>query len=43
MVEAIHDTMSVLRARAHEARYESLRDLRDAAKDEVRKVVVGQD
>ena len=43
MVEAIHDTMSVLRARAHEARYESLTDLRDAAKDEVRKVVVGQD
>ena len=38
-----HDTTSILRARAHEARYENLRELRDAAKDEVRKVVVGQD
>ena len=42
-MEASHDTMSVLRARAHEARFESLRELRDAAKAEVRKVVVGQD
>src|SRR5260221_3634151 len=42
-MEATHDTMSVLRSRAHDARYEILRELRDAAKDEVRKVVVGQD
>jgi MoxR-like ATPase len=35
--------MSVLRSRAHDARYESLRHLRDAAQAEVRKVVVGQD
>jgi MoxR-like ATPase len=38
-----HDNLSVLRARAHEARFDSMRDLREAAKDEVRKVVVGQD
>jgi MoxR-like ATPase len=42
-VETTHDTMSVLRAKAHQARYENLRELRDAAKEEVRKVVVGQD
>ena len=42
-VETTHDTMSVLRARAHDARFDSLTSLRDAAKDEVRKVVVGQD
>ena len=42
-MEATHDTMSVLRARAHETRFDSLTSLRDAAKDEVRKVVVGQD
>ncbi len=42
-METTHDTMSVLRARAHEARFDSLTSLRDAAKDEVRKVVVGQD
>jgi MoxR-like ATPase len=42
-MEASHDTMSVLRARAHESKYENLRELRDAAKEEVRKVVVGQD
>ena len=42
-MEATHDTMSVLRARAHEARFDSLMSLRDAAKAEVRKVVVGQD
>jgi MoxR-like ATPase len=42
-MEATRDHLSVLRARAHEARYENLRELRDAAKDEVRKVVVGQD
>ncbi|HXY17418.1 MAG TPA: MoxR family ATPase [Gaiellaceae bacterium] len=39
----MHDTTSILRARAQEARYENLRELRDAAKEEVRKVVVGQD
>jgi len=38
-----YDNLSILRARAHEARFENLRDLRDAAKEEVRKVVVGQD
>ena len=38
-----HDTLGVLRSRANDTRYESLRDLRDAAKEEVRKVVVGQD
>jgi MoxR-like ATPase len=42
-METTHDTMSVLRARAHESRYENLRELRDASKNEVRKVVVGQD
>ena len=42
-MEVTHDTLGVLRSRGHDARYESLRDLRDAAKDEVRKVVVGQD
>ena len=35
--------LSILRARAHESRFESMRDLREAAKAEVRKVVVGQD
>ena len=38
-----HDNLSILRARAHEARFESMRDLREVAKSEVRKVVVGQD
>ena len=38
-----HDNLSILRARAHESRFESMRELREAAKDEVRKVVVGQD
>ena len=42
-MEVTHDTLSVLRSRGQDARYENLRDLRDAAKDEVRKVVVGQD
>jgi MoxR-like ATPase len=32
-----------LRARAHEARFDSMRELREAAKAEIRKVVVGQD
>ena len=40
---ASHDNLSILRARAHESRFESMRDLREAAKAEVRKVVVGQD
>jgi MoxR-like ATPase len=38
-----HDNLSILRARAHEARFDSMRELREVAKDEVRKVVVGQD
>ena len=38
-----HDNLSILRARALEARFESMRDLREVAKAEVRKVVVGQD
>ena len=38
-----HDNLSILRARAHEAQFESMRELREAAKAEVRKVVVGQD
>src|ERR1043165_5025061 len=38
-----HDNLSILRARAHEARLESMRELREVAKEEVRKVVVGQD
>ncbi len=38
-----HDNLSVLRQRAHEARFENMRELREAAKTEVRKVVVGQD
>jgi MoxR-like ATPase len=42
-MSAGHDNLSILRARAHEARFDSMRDLREAAKDEVRKVVVGQD
>jgi MoxR-like ATPase len=42
-METSHDTLGVLRSRAQEARYGTLRELRDAAKAEVRKVVVGQD
>ena len=42
-MEVTHDTLGVLRSRGQDARYENLKDLRDAAKDEVRKVVVGQD
>jgi MoxR-like ATPase len=38
-----YDNLSVLRARAQAAKFENLRELRDAAKREVRKVVVGQD
>jgi MoxR-like ATPase len=38
-----NDNLSVLRARAHEARFENMHELREAAKAEVRKVVVGQD
>ena len=38
-----HDNLSILRARAHESRFESMHDLREATKAEVRKVVVGQD
>jgi len=38
-----HDNLSILRARAHEAHFESMLELREAAKAEVRKVVVGQD
>jgi len=38
-----HDNLSILRARAHEARFASMRDLRVVATSEVRKVVVGQD
>ena len=42
-MSAGHDNLSILRARAHETRFESMRELREAAKIEVRKVVVGQD
>jgi MoxR-like ATPase len=40
---AAHDNLSILRARAHEARFENMLELREATKAEVRKVVVGQD
>src|ERR671935_1660940 len=43
MTTTQHDNLSILRARAHEARFENMRELREAAKEEVRKVVVGQD
>jgi MoxR-like ATPase len=42
-MSATHDNLSILRAKAHESRFESMVELQEVAKREVRKVVVGQD